>query len=83
MEVETNEHVLKNKLFDEIIQRPDVFYRSQQRDEPEISVDEKRSILNTLFNTKPAVFLERYHNLIDKGKAFYLRNNFKSLFRIY
>lgn len=73
MEVEKNIEVTKNRLFDDILQKPDVFYRSQQRNEPEISMDEKRTILNDLFQTKPATFLERYHTLINKG--LFLNNN--------
>lgn len=57
----------KNRLFDRIIQNNDVFYRHQKKDEADIEVDEKLQILNDLFDQKPAIFLERYFNYIDKG----------------
>lgn len=60
---------MKDQMFHAILQKPDVFYRAQQRDEAEIELDEKRQILNDLFDSKPAVFLERYHSYINKGNV--------------
>ncbi|KAI6176237.1 DUF2052 domain-containing protein [Aphelenchoides bicaudatus] len=57
---------MKEKLFEHILSKSDVFYRSQQRDEPELKDEEKRQILNELFEEKPSIFLERYHTYISK-----------------
>jgi hypothetical protein len=61
---------MKDLLFEEILSKPDVFYRQQQRDEPDLKYDEKRQILSELLETKPHVFLERYYSLISKGLLF-------------
>lgn len=35
--------------------------KSQQLGEPDLTVEEKKQLLMELYNTKPVVFLERYH----------------------
>lgn len=58
---------MKDQLFECILSKPDVFYRSQQRGEADLEDKEKRQILDELLETKPAIFLERYHSYVNKG----------------
>lgn len=64
MESNGNIHTLKDRLFAQIVGQNDVFYKSQQKDEADLSGDEKRNILSDLLEAKPSKFLERYHRYI-------------------
>lgn len=75
-EMETDEVQSKDtpvdKMLNAIIACKDVFYKSQQKDEPELSQDEKLQILKDLLSRNKATFLQRY------GK--YLKQEHVSLF---
>ncbi|KAJ1351350.1 hypothetical protein KIN20_007338 [Parelaphostrongylus tenuis] len=49
-----------DSLFERILNEPDVFYRHQQCDEPDLSTDQKRTILSDLLTSNKALFLQRY-----------------------
>ncbi|KAL3082987.1 hypothetical protein niasHS_010789 [Heterodera schachtii] len=60
------------KLFESIISKNNVFYKSQQKDEDDLDNAQKTSILCDLYQNKPNIFLERYHQ--------YIKPEFISLF---
>ena len=47
---------------------PNAFYRHQKMDEPDLTEEEKMDILQGLFESKPAVFLERYQRWIEPSR---------------
>ncbi|KHJ82459.1 hypothetical protein OESDEN_17847 [Oesophagostomum dentatum] len=47
-----------------ILGKPDVFYRHQQNNEPDLTTDEKRKILSDLLESNKVVFLQRYGQYI-------------------
>lgn len=51
-------------MFTRILSAPNAFYKSQQRDEPDLSDSEKLTILEELFLSKPAAFLNRYKQFL-------------------
>lgn len=61
------DEAMKDRLFETILNKPDVFYRNQQKDEPDLTNEEKKRILRDLFDKAPSVFLDRYHSHISKG----------------
>ena len=59
------------ELFESIIEmgngNNNIYYRSQQIGEAELSSAQKMAILDQLFREKPHTFLERYHSFIEPG----------------
>lgn len=55
------------KMFDTILKSENVFYKSQQMKDSELTLKEKQKILTNLFVEKPHVFLERYYTFIKSG----------------
>uniref|UniRef100_A0A0K0CU05 DUF2052 domain-containing protein n=1 Tax=Angiostrongylus cantonensis TaxID=6313 RepID=A0A0K0CU05_ANGCA len=49
-------------LFQRILREPDVFYRHQQNDEPDLSEEDKRAILSDLLISNKVLFLQRYRS---------------------
>lgn len=68
------------KMFQEIVRNDNVFYKSQQRGEADLTTDNKMSVLSEIFQWKPVVFLERYHHLIGFGTFFLIFSLILSLF---
>lgn len=62
-----NIHLLKDRLFAQIIRQNDVFYKFQQRGEADLTENQKQSVLSELLATKPTKFLERYYQYISTG----------------
>lgn len=56
-----------DQLFQSILKAENVFYRSQQRDESELSDENKLGILRDLYEQSQSVFLTRYHQHIAPG----------------
>lgn len=57
------------QMFNGILNSKNVFYKSLQKNEEELSRAAKHHILEELFNKKPHVFLERYHSFIIGGNS--------------
>ena len=59
------------ELFESIIEvgngNHNIFYKSQQIGEEELSSAQKIAILEELFRQEPHTFLERYHSFIEPG----------------
>ncbi|CAG9532074.1 unnamed protein product [Cercopithifilaria johnstoni] len=53
-----------NKMIDRIISHDGVFYRSEQRDTPDLTIQEKRELLENLFMKNSHVFMGRYHRYL-------------------
>lgn len=70
---DTSTTAIRERLFRHISSRPNVFYASQQKDDPELTDERKREILAELLEQKPAAFLERYHKLIPQGLIAFIR----------
>uniref|UniRef100_A0A915EX81 Uncharacterized protein n=1 Tax=Ditylenchus dipsaci TaxID=166011 RepID=A0A915EX81_9BILA len=56
---------LKELMFQHILGQSNVFYKSQQRGEADLSNEDKYSVLSNLFTSKPITFLERYHQFVS------------------
>ncbi|XP_054154451.1 coiled-coil domain-containing protein 97-like [Oppia nitens] len=59
---------LIDKMVDKIANRNDVYFKSQQIGESDLTVDEKRHIVDKLFNDNKQVFLQRYGNCLTKDE---------------
>ncbi|CAI4222646.1 unnamed protein product [Auanema sp. JU1783] len=53
------------QLFEKIISHDNVFYIHQQRNDPDLTKEDRLKILNDLFNSNLRLFLERYEKYID------------------
>ncbi|KIH62816.1 hypothetical protein ANCDUO_06897 [Ancylostoma duodenale] len=51
---------MADAMFERILSKPDVFYRHQQNNEPDLTTDDKRQILTDLLQSNKALFLQRY-----------------------
>ena len=71
--MESEERCSAELLFRSVVEQDGVFYRAQSRDEPELEYNEKIEILRNLFETRPAIFLQRYHQFVSPCE--YLRSN--------
>uniref|UniRef100_A0A0R3S4G6 DUF2052 domain-containing protein n=1 Tax=Elaeophora elaphi TaxID=1147741 RepID=A0A0R3S4G6_9BILA len=47
-----------------IISHDDIFYRSEQRDTPDLTMEEKRALLENLFVENSHLFMRRYHKYL-------------------
>ncbi|KAE9548399.1 hypothetical protein FO519_008393 [Halicephalobus sp. NKZ332] len=52
-------------LFRSVAEQEGVFYKAQSRDEPELEYEQKLEILRNLFETRPSIFLQRYHQFVS------------------
>lgn len=59
-EIEKDKQQMRNNLFNKIITNKKAIIKLQQRDEPELSDDEKLQILKELFDSNLNIFLEKY-----------------------
>lgn len=59
-------NLIKNDMFATIISSKDVFYKSQQINDPELSDDGKTQILDDLLNRSRSLFLSRYGKYIKQ-----------------
>lgn len=59
-------------MFERILGKSDVFYRHQQNGEPDLTEEEKRTILDELLASNKALFLQRYgqHMVTDDCELF-------------
>uniref|UniRef100_A0A914VCX1 CCD97-like C-terminal domain-containing protein n=1 Tax=Plectus sambesii TaxID=2011161 RepID=A0A914VCX1_9BILA len=57
--------VAVNAMFRRVIGHREAYFRSEQLGSPDLTDDEKRTLLAELFATKPAVFLERYWQFLE------------------
>lgn len=55
------------KLFKRIVSEKSAFFRSQQKNEPELTDEEKYEIVSKLYVDKPPLFLSRYSNFMSKN----------------
>uniref|UniRef100_A0A914HJ64 CCD97-like C-terminal domain-containing protein n=1 Tax=Globodera rostochiensis TaxID=31243 RepID=A0A914HJ64_GLORO len=55
----------EQKMFESITSKSNVFYKAQQKDDDDLDQAEKISILCNLYQRKPNIFLERYHQYIE------------------
>ncbi|OZC08824.1 hypothetical protein X798_04149 [Onchocerca flexuosa] len=53
-----------DKMIDRIISHEDIFYRSEQRDTPDLTIQEKRELLENLYLENPHLFMRRYHKYL-------------------
>lgn len=53
-----------DKMINRIMAREDAFYRLEQRGTPDLTTDEKRELLETLFLKDPWLFMMRYHKYL-------------------
>uniref|UniRef100_A0A915Q0G6 CCD97-like C-terminal domain-containing protein n=1 Tax=Setaria digitata TaxID=48799 RepID=A0A915Q0G6_9BILA len=51
-------------MIDRIIACGDIFYRSEQRDTPDLIMQEKRALLENLYMKDPQLFIRRYHKYL-------------------
>lgn len=58
------------EMFQWIIRQNNVFYKSQQRSEADLSDENKIEILSKLYAEKPSLFLTRYYHLLHPGFFF-------------
>lgn len=70
------------QLFQYILNENDVFYRHQQRDDPELLDEEKLKILRELYEKNPSVFITRYHKHIAAGTKDQCHQEGKGIFGI-
>uniref|UniRef100_A0A182JGF8 DUF2052 domain-containing protein n=1 Tax=Anopheles atroparvus TaxID=41427 RepID=A0A182JGF8_ANOAO len=52
--------VIINDLFDHICSNQQVFFKDQQKNEPELTTDEKKTILRAVLNQSHCTFLDRF-----------------------
>ncbi|VDK88094.1 unnamed protein product [Litomosoides sigmodontis] len=53
-----------SKMIDRIMSHDDIFYRSEQRDMPDLTTQEKRELLENLYKTNSQLFMRRYHRYL-------------------
>ncbi|KAL3984810.1 hypothetical protein ACH3XW_36065 [Acanthocheilonema viteae] len=53
-----------NRMIDRIISQDGIFYRSEQRDTPDLTTQEKRELLENLFVENSHLFMRRYHRYL-------------------
>ncbi|KAK6013293.1 hypothetical protein OSTOST_21448, partial [Ostertagia ostertagi] len=61
-------------LFERILGKPDVFYRHQQSDDPDLTEGDKRGILDDLMTTNKALFLQRYGKYMNASDCALFRD---------
>lgn len=63
---------MADAMFERILGKSDVFYRHQQNGEPDLTEEEKRTILDELLASNKALFLQRYgqHMVTDDCELF-------------
>ncbi|CAJ0590983.1 unnamed protein product [Cylicocyclus nassatus] len=66
--------VMVDAMFDRILSKPDVFYRHQQNNEPDLTTEEKRQILGDLLESNKAIFLQRYGQYMDAADCAVFRD---------
>lgn len=66
-EESTSEDSPVESMLHSIIACKDVFYKSQQKDEPELTAEEKFQILKDLLNRSKATFLQRYGKYLTQA----------------
>ena len=74
MEVSTDE---QKGLLEDIIKTvscSEGFFRHQQRDEPDLSVEEKSKIATELISSKPGLFLSRFGKFLTEDQLTYFEN---------
>ena len=57
----------KSELISYITCQKDAFFKSQQRDEADLSNEEKAAIVGKLFDTDQSMFLSRYGKYLDES----------------
>ena len=65
--------MMKMEMFESIakIEYDEVYYKSQQKDEKELSKMQKIKILEKLYQENAHIFLERYHQFIDPSRYYH------------
>ncbi|KAK6755580.1 hypothetical protein RB195_014134 [Necator americanus] len=56
---------MTDAMFERILNKPDVFYRHQQNNEPDLTSDDKRGILSDLLQSNKTLFLQRYGQYLN------------------
>ncbi|XP_059617134.1 coiled-coil domain-containing protein 97 [Phlebotomus argentipes] len=69
--VVTEEDELRRKIIENICLNDQVFFKSQQIDDPELTRDEKEEIVKSLWNKKDSLFLDRFGKFIDQENLVY------------
>ena len=63
---------LRERIFSHLSDCQDVHFKSQQLGEPELSVSEKRSILEDVLNRNHGIFLSRFgHRLLPEHLSYF------------
>lgn len=65
----------KSELISYIICQKDAFFKSQQRDEADLSNEEKAAIVGKLFDTDQSMFLSRYGKYLDESYLNFILDN--------
>ena len=60
------------------IQDEDIIFRSQQRDEPALTIVEKEKIASSLLKSSPSNFLVRFGKFLEPNHLTYLKNQYKN-----
>lgn len=54
----------QNEMFERLSKLPNIVVRSQQRDEPDLTAEQKLGNLKTIFRSNPEQFLIRFGNQV-------------------
>ena len=65
------QHRLIGDMIDKICNNKNAFFKSQQKDEKDLNIDEKRIIVENLFRDKKELFLQRYGSFLTSEELNY------------
>ncbi|KAH9422100.1 coiled-coil domain-containing protein 97 [Dermatophagoides pteronyssinus] len=66
---------IKNKIIETISNEKNAFFIHQQRDDPDLSLNEKRIIVENLLESNRFLFLQRYGQYLDMKALTYFQSN--------
>ncbi|KAF6210170.1 hypothetical protein GE061_013272 [Apolygus lucorum] len=66
---------LKNSILDLLSQNKEAYFKSQQKDEPDLSTSEKWKIAEDILNKSAPTFLQRYGKYLNEEHLVYFDNN--------
>ena len=62
----------EQSLFDSIAANKSAFFVSQQKDECDLSSDQKLNILSQLYQSNKMAFVQRYHRFLNNDQLNYI-----------
>ncbi|MCP9262642.1 hypothetical protein DINM_006004 [Dirofilaria immitis] len=72
-----------DRMIDRIISHDDIFYRLEQRDTPDLTIQEKRELLEDLYMRNSHLFMRRYHKyLAIEDCDFFDQNDYEIQFYV-